>query len=95
MNKLYDLVATIGEYQSGGQKKKRYKNVGAVFEKDGNMFQMIDAFVNFAAFPRKEGSESVLISMYAPKDKQSAPTEHEKAKANAYQPEQTDDIPFD
>lgn len=98
MKKLYDAVGVIGEYQLGGATKKRYKTVGALMQNDNGMFLFIDPTVNFAAFPRKEGSDSVLIGLFEPKDKQptqTQPTQHEKAKANAYQPEQTDDIPFD
>ena len=43
MRKLYDMTAVTGEYQSGGQTKKRYQNIGAVFEReDGSMCAKIE-----------------------------------------------------
>ena len=43
--KLFDVVATVGEYTNGqGDKKKRYLNVGVVFESEqGNMSMKLDA----------------------------------------------------
>lgn len=36
MRKKYDIVATVGKYtdRQSGEEKKRYQNVGAVFEDD-------------------------------------------------------------
>jgi len=36
MEKIYNLVATVGEYQVQGQTKKRYQKVGAVFAETGD-----------------------------------------------------------
>ena len=43
--KKYDAVATIGEYKDrNGETKKRYVNVGSVFENDkGNLSLKLDA----------------------------------------------------
>lgn len=97
MKKLYDLVATAGTYLKNGGTKKRFKTVGAEFETDTGRFIMLDATVNLAAFPRKEGSEMIMVSKYEPKDRAATPTPHEEAKSNGYQTqaeEKTDDIPF-
>ena len=61
--KAYDAVATVGEYTDReGNKKKRYMNVGTVFQNDeGQLSMKLDAipiskewsgFINF--YPPKE-----------------------------------------
>lgn len=64
MAKVFDVVATLGEYTVGGQTKKRYMNCGAVFQQDdGRMWMALDAVptnkewkgtFNFME-PRKQG----------------------------------------
>jgi hypothetical protein len=100
--KRYDAVATVGEYTKNGETKKRYMNVGVVFENDkGQLSLKLDALPT--------GKEwSGYINFYDPKDTQDstpatrAQASHNQAKANAYQPPQTsrrdddsfDEIPF-
>lgn len=94
--KKADAVASIGEYTNGqGEKKKRYVNIGTLFEsEDGRLSLKVDAIpVN----PEWSG----WVSFFEPKDsdnqtrRQQGPTQHESAKANAYQPEDDgEDIPF-
>ena len=67
--KIYDLAVKTGTYQSQGETKNRYMNVGALMESDdGNSFIMLNACFNPAGVPRKEGSESILVSCFVPKD---------------------------
>lgn len=68
MRKLYDVAAKAGTYQKNGETKNRYVNIGAMMEGDNGPFLFLRAHVNLAAFPRKEGSEDVLCSLFAPKD---------------------------
>lgn len=94
MSKLvYDAVATIGKYTNKqGEEKKRYLNVGKVFEyEDGGLSLKMDAV--------PVGLEwSGWISFYVPKEKDAAQSQHSEAKANAFQPQATnsfdDDIIF-
>lgn len=67
MRKLYDLAVKSGTYEKNGETKGRYVNVGAMMEGDNGPFLFINAHVNFAAFPRREGSESCIVSMFEPK----------------------------
>lgn len=82
MRKTHDLVVKNGSYQKDGKDKNRYVNVGGVMETDdGGRFLFISAHVNFAAFPRPEGSESVLVSMFdvvKPADSRKAPPVQEE-----------------
>ena len=69
MNKLYDLCVATRTYKSNGQDKTNWENVGAILQNDdGKKFIMLKA--HFAAIQRKEGSESIVISMFKPKQKQ-------------------------
>ena len=96
-HKKYDAVATIGEYTDrSGEKKKRYQNIGSVFEnEDGRLSLKLDAI---PVGPEWSG----WISFFEPKardgqEPRPQPTRHERAKVNAYQPEpeeEQDDIPF-
>ena len=71
MNKLYDLCVATRNYKSNGQDKTNWENVGALLQNDeGKKFIMLKAHFNPAAIQRKEGSESIIISMFKPKQKQ-------------------------
>ena len=76
--KLYDLTVIASSYTNmAGQKKNHYVNVGSVWQDDrGGQYISIQAHVNFSAFPRKDGSESVIVSMFEPKDKQQNQQNH-------------------
>ena len=53
----YELTTKAGEYTAkDGTKKTVWQRVGEVHtSKDGGMYALIDAHINFAAFPRQEG----------------------------------------
>ncbi len=76
MSKKFDMVVKSGEYQSNGQTKARWKTIGAVMDDGkGGMYAFIDATFNPAGVARKEGSESIMVSFFEPKDRaQSQPT---------------------
>lgn len=96
--KKYDAVATVGEYQKGGETKKRYLTVGAVFENDrGQLSMKLDALPT-----NKEWSG--WISFYEPKQydaasnsNQSRPSTRPPQGSNPTDEEQVqddDDITF-
>lgn len=103
--KIYDLVAKIGEYTTqSGEKKARWQTVGAVMANDdGGKFIMLAKWFNPAGVPDLSGkgatSESILLSMFEPKDghqQQPAPRSPAPPARQAPQPAQDDDdsIPF-
>lgn len=70
MEKVYDLAVAIRRYTDrNGNEKAIWENVGTMFEKDGKPFIMLKACFNPAGIPRKDGSESILVSMFKPKNK--------------------------
>lgn len=91
--KLYDAVATIGEYKDrNGETKKRYINVGSVFENDkGSLSLKLDSV---PVSPEWSG----WISFYEPKERdqsQSRPVQNSLPPAPAaVVMDQSDDIPF-
>lgn len=82
MIKKYDIVATVGTYQKGGETKSRFKNVGVVMEKDGRPFILLDRTFNPAGLPVQDGRDTVLLSLYEPKDKGSDYNQGLQAKDN-------------
>lgn len=68
--KLYDLAVKTGSYTNGqGEEKGRYQNVGAVMQKDdGGKFIMLAKWFNPAGVVDAKGGESILLSMFPPKD---------------------------
>lgn len=70
MKKIYDLAVKTGEYQSNGETKSRWLTVGSCMENDdGAMFLFLNKAFNPAGVPSKDGSDSILVSMFAPKDR--------------------------
>ncbi len=43
MPKTHDIVAIVGSYQKDGQDKPKYKNCGALIEKNGKLYIKLDA----------------------------------------------------
>lgn len=102
MAKIYDIAVVTGEYRnSNGETKKRYQNVGAVMEgNDGGQYIMLNAWFNPAGVPRKDGSESVLLSCFVSKDqqqdtpRQSAQQQQQLSSPKPQNNVFEDDIPF-
>lgn len=74
--KLYDIAAKTGEYTAqSGEKKGRWQNVGAVMQADdGNKFIMLARWFSPAGVPdlSGKGGESILLSMFEPKQQDGA-----------------------
>jgi hypothetical protein len=100
MGKKYDLVVKVGEYTDGqGQTKGRFKNVGVMMEGQNGPYILLDRTFNPAGVGGNDGRESIIVSMYEPKQDgnqiSQAQQQHSQQKANAYQPQQLEDsVPF-
>lgn len=81
VTKKYDLAVKTGSYTQNGETKNRYTNIGAVMEGDNGPFIMLNAHFNPAGIARKEGSESILVSCFEPRQqdgqRQAAPKKQE------------------
>lgn len=93
VTKLKDLAVQVGTYTQNGVTKNRYKNVGALMQGDNGQFIFLDASFNPAGISRKEGSESIIISMFDVRsENQAQPTQTQQTTYK--QPDMTDDVPF-
>ena len=99
--KIYDLAVVTGSYESQGQTKHRYQNVGVVLEKDdGGKFIILESWFNPAGVAHDNG-KGIMVSMFEPKqDVRNTPPTPDRAQqrnpAQAPSPDGfSDDIPFD
>ncbi len=80
--KLYDAVVVTGTYtNSNGEEKKRYENVGSVFEGDKGPFLVLKRTFNPAGAPFREGSDSIMVSLFEPQQdnqRQAAPARQQR-----------------
>lgn len=73
--KLYDLAVAVSKYTAqDGSEKSRWENVGSVWQDTDNQgnkysFVMLKATFNPAAIKRKDGSDSIRLSLFKQKDK--------------------------
>jgi hypothetical protein len=100
MAKKYDLVVKVGEYTDrDGQTKGRFKNIGVMMDGDKGPYILLDRTFNPAGVGGNDGRESIIVSLYEPKDGQQpspAQQQHSQQKSNGYQPQRQldDSIPF-
>jgi hypothetical protein len=95
MGKKYDLVVKVGEYTDGqGQTKGRFKNVGVMMDGDKGPYILLDRTFNPAGVGGNEGRESIIVSLYEPKD--NAGQQALAAKSGGYKASDLDgdDVPF-
>jgi hypothetical protein len=78
MKRTHDLAVKVGEYQSEGKTKNRYRNVGTILQgDDGNELILIDPTFNFAAVKLQDGRDMVMVSKFEVKATNSeSPTEY-------------------
>jgi hypothetical protein len=94
--KIFDAVASVGEYtDKQGQTKKRYVNIGAVFESDDGKYMSLK-LESIPVGPNWSG----WVSFFEPKQREASPA---PAPTAGYAPGSTkdggfggmdDDIPF-
>lgn len=77
--KIKDAAVVTSKYNHNGQDKSHWTNVGALFQNDdGSMFLSLNAFFNFSALQRKEGSDRVIIGLFDPK-----PRDNQNSNSNS------------
>jgi hypothetical protein len=86
--KTHDVVATVGEYESQGEKKKRYVNCGSAFTNDqGQISIKLDTV---PVSPQWSG----WLSLYVPKDRDSRPAQKPTQQRAESSDGGGDDVPF-
>lgn len=67
--KLYDLAVVTRKYtDKAGQEKNTWESIGVVVQGDKDPYIMLKAHFLPSAIQRKNGSESILVSLFMPKD---------------------------
>ena len=85
MTILKNLVVKNGSYTTrDGQEKHRYLTIGQLHAGQNGEYITLDAYVNLAALPRKDGDTRGMVSLYEPRDAagekpRSAPTTRQSA----------------
>lgn len=95
--KIKDLAVKVGTYESKGETKNRYINIGAVLENnDGGKFMLLDRTFSPAGVPNPDGKSTILVSMFDVKDKNDTVTHKgfDKQGDVASNPVESDEIPF-
>lgn len=67
-HKKYDLAVKTGSYERNGESKNRYMNIGAVFQGENGPYIVLNRAFNPAGVPFKEGSDSIIVSCFEPRD---------------------------
>lgn len=91
MSKKYDLAVKVGTYNDKqGNEKARWKNIGAIIQGKDGFFMMMDKTFNPAGLA-EPGRESILISMFEPKQRDSQP---QQSSQDQFNNDFSDDAPF-
>jgi hypothetical protein len=99
MKKTYDLAVKTGSYKDkNGDTKNRYENIGTVVEGDNGPYIIMKRTFNPAGVPNPENRDTIVVSMFTPKDGNSAPAsapaQQQTNAAPSGDPANGDDIPF-
>lgn len=95
MAKKYDLVVKTGEYtDQSGATKGRFKNVGVVMQGKDGPYILLDRTFNPAGVPGQDGRESIIVSMYEPRNDQGGQQQQPQRSSNSAREDLRDDIPF-
>ena len=93
--KLYDLAVKTGSYVKDGEEKGRYENIGSVWKGDNGSYLVIKRTFNPAGVPFKDGSDSIFVSMFEPRQDEQKPQSRQSSRAPANtNDDYEDDIPF-
>jgi single-stranded DNA-binding protein len=90
--KIKELAVGVRKYtDQSGQEKTQWENIGAIFKnEEGKSFISIKRTFNPAGVPNPDQKDSIIVSMFEPKDPNAAPAAPAKPAASAVD----DDIPF-
>ena len=94
MAKLWDIAVVVGTYKQGGEDKFKWKTVGAIVEGKGDkQYIMLDRTFNPAGVPDLDnrGSDQIVMSLFAPKDRNQQQGPETTKKAGNYRRPSLDD----
>jgi hypothetical protein len=92
MSKKYDLAVKVGEYTGAdGKAKGRYQNVGVVMDGQNGPYILLNRTFNPAGVAGQADRESIIISMFEPRDDSKPQSNQSGGKSAAGD---DSDIPF-
>lgn len=96
MQKLYDVVVKTGEYQSNGETKGRYENIGTMMQGDNGPFLILKRTFNPAGVPNPDNKDSVIVSLFEPQQQNNQQGQQQNNQQNnqggyQQQPQQQND----
>jgi len=91
-----NLVVKNGSYTTrDGQEKHRYLTIGQLHAGQNGDYITLDAHINLAALPRKDGDTRVMVSLYEPREKEGTqPARETRGRQPAARDEFDDDPPY-
>lgn len=88
-----NLVVKNGSYTTrDGKEKHRYLTIGQLHDGQNGEYITLDAHINLAALPRKDGDTRVMVSLYEPRDEQKPARETRGRQPASDVPD--DDLPW-
>lgn len=98
MKKVYDCAVKTGSYTNAqGEEKGRWENIGAIMQgDDGSQVLFLKRHFNPAGISVDPGRDSILISLFEPKQRDGGYQQERQQPQQAPQRDQSfnDDIPF-
>lgn len=92
MTILKNLVVKNGSYTTrDGQEKHRYMTIGQLHSGQNGEYVTLDAHINLAALPRKDGDTRVMVSLYEPRDQHESTPAKAKPQSDGFK---DDDVPW-
>ena len=88
MSKKYDVCVKVSEYTDSntGETKSRYQNIGVVMDGSNGPYMLLKRWFNPAGMPNLEGRESLLVSLFEPRDRQDQALVQQTSSVDDYTP---------
>ena len=91
--KKYDLCVKSGTYTDrNGNEKVNWENIGVMVD-DGSPYILLKPYINLAGFPREEGRNHLLVSVFDHSEQRSN-RNTERTEFNADAQTSNEPIPF-
>ncbi|MBQ3455647.1 MAG: hypothetical protein IJG36_04360 [Synergistaceae bacterium] len=92
--KKYDLCVRMSYTDKNGDTKTSWENVGVMMENGNGPYILIKPWVNFAGFPREEGRNHLIISLFDHSEQRTSRNTDKSAESNPDEQASEEPIPF-
>ena len=92
--KKYDFCVKSGTYTDrNGNEKVNWENIGVMID-DGSPYILLKPYINLAGFPREEGRNHLLVSVFDHSELRGSKNADKGAEANVDTQAHDEPIPF-